>query len=320
VSNPQTALSRQQIDGLITSIGSLMEGEQAVEMLIAHGKIAIPHLATFLLQGPPRTISLPRCRAVRALGELGAYSTLISYFKEYKRPQDSAVLFAEDAVRSAAARELARCDSAEVFQVLLDAGWQRATGGLVLALGTFHRPESVPLLFEILEDDLCREDAMNSLRKLPNAVRQFGILSIRGLTGITLDGPSAVCRLRATLQLLAEVGVIRSDWPHLRQFLRVRDHGTVIAAAQIGFAAAPEAELPEIISALVEIARAPRFIYEEDVDQLLDAHSGIAHEVASQIAKHRKDSGEKPNWSSPSWRILNHVLGGTLEVGQHGRA
>jgi hypothetical protein len=96
---------------------------------------------------------------------------------------------------------------------------------------------------------------MNSLRKLPNAVRQFGILSIRGLTGITLEGPSAVCRLRATLQLLAEVGVIRSDWPHLRQFLRARDHGTLIAAAEIGFAAAPDAELPVIISALVEIAR-----------------------------------------------------------------
>jgi hypothetical protein len=320
VSNPRTALSRQQIDGLIASLGSLMEGEQAVEMLIAHGKIAIPHLANFLLQGPPRTISLPRCRAVRALGELGAYSTLISYFKDYKRPQDSAVLFAEDAVRSAAARQLARCDSAEVFNVLLDAAWQRATGGLVLALGEFHRLESVPLLFEILEDDLCREDAMNSLRKLPNAVRQFGILSIRGLSGVSLEGPAAVCRLRATLQLLAEVGVIRGDWPEVRQFLRVRDHGTVIAAAQIGFAVAPEAELAEIISDLVELAKAPRFNYEEDVDRLLDAHAGIAREVVSQIAKHRRDSGDKPNWSSPSWRILNHVLGGALEVGQHGRA
>jgi hypothetical protein len=320
MSNPLTAMADQQIDRLIGALDSLKDGDLAAEMLIARGQEVVPYLANFLLKGSPRTIAQPRCRAVRALGELGAYSALILYFQNYVRPQDSAVLFAEDAVRSAAARELMRCNSAEVFNVLLDAAWQRATGGLVLALGEFHRLESVPLLFEILEDDLCREDAMNSLRKLPNAVRQFGILSIRGLTGVTLYGPSAVCRLRGTLQLFAEVGVIRSDWPHLRQFLRARDHGTVIAAAQIGFAAAPEAELPEIISALVEIARAPRFIYEEDVDQLLDAHSGIAREVASQIAKHRRDSGENPNWSSPSWRILNHVLGGTLEVGQHGRA
>jgi hypothetical protein len=315
MTNPPRAMPDQQLDRLIGVLDSLKDGDLAVEMLIAHGQGAVPHLADFLLKGSPRTISLPRCRAVRALGELGAYSSLISYFKNYVRPQDSAVLFAEDAVRSAAARELMRCTSTEIFHVLLDAAWQRVTGGLVLALGEFHRLESVPLLFEILEDDLCREDAMNSLRKLPGAVRQFGILSIRGLTGVTLKGPSAVCRLRATLQLLAEVGVIRGDWPDLRQFLQVRDHGTVIAAAEIGFAVAPEAELPEIISALVEIAKAPRFIHEEDVDRLLDAHSGIAREVASQIAEHRKDSGEKPNWMSPSWRILNHVLGGSLGGG-----
>jgi len=86
--------------------------------------------------------------------------------------------------------------------------------------------------------------------------------------------------------------VIRGDWPDLRQFLQVRDHGTVIAAAEIGFAVAPEAELPEIISALVEIAKAPRFIHEEDVDRLLDAHSGIAREVASQIASTERLGGK----------------------------
>jgi hypothetical protein len=142
------------------------------------------------------------------------------------RPQDSAVLFAEDAVRSAAARELVRCESAEVFHVLLDAALQRATGGLVIALGEFHRPKSVPLLFEILEDDLCREDAKESLRKMPNDTRQFGILAIRGLTGVTLDGPSARCRRRATLQLMSELGVAKGDWPDVRRFLWESDPGT----------------------------------------------------------------------------------------------
>ena len=318
MTNPLAKMSGEQIGRLIAALDSLMDGDLAVDMLIACGPCAVPYLADFLLNGSPGTISLPRCRGARALGELGAIYTLISYFREYERPQDGAVLFAEDAVRSAVARELARWKSDEVFQVLLEAAAQRGTGGLVLALGEFHRPESVPLLFEVLEDDLCRDDAMNSLREIPGAARGFGILAIRGLTGVTLDGPSARCRRRATIQLLSELGVARSDWPDLCRFLWESDPGTVIAAAHIGFSIAPETELPEIITALFEIAGSPDFVQEEDVDQLLDAHSGIAREIALQIAKNRKDSGEKPNWLSPSWRILNHVLGRSLEAGHHG--
>jgi len=316
MTNPPRAMPDQQLDRLIGVLDSLKDGDLAVEMLIAHGQGAVPHLADFLLKGSPRTISLPRCRAVRALGELGAYSSLISYFKNYVRPQDSTVLFAEDAVRSAAARELMRCNSTEVFHVLLDAAWQRATGGLVLALGEFHRLESVPLLFEALEDDLCREDAMNSLRGLPDATRQFGILAIRGLTGVTIEGAGARCRMRATLQILSELGVAKGDWPDLCRFLRESDPGTVIAASQIGFTVAPDTELPEIVIALFEIAKKLGFVQEDEVQQLLDAHPGIAREIATQIAKQRRDSGERPNWLSPSWRILNHVLGRSLEGGR----
>jgi HEAT repeat protein len=315
MTNPLTEMSGQQIGRLIAALDSLMDGELAVEMLIACGQPAIPYLADFLLKGSPRTISLPRCRAARALGELGARSTLIAYFKDYGRPQDGAVLFAEDAVRSTIARELARWNSDEVFQVLLDAAAQRVTGGVVLALGDFHRPESIPLLFEVLEDDLCREDAMKCLRGLSDATRQFGILAIRGLTGVTLEGADARCRKRATLQLLSELGVAKGDWPDLYRFLWESDPGTVIAAAQIGFTVAPDTELPEVVIALLEIAKTPGFVQEDEVQQLLDAHSGIAREIALQIAKQRKNSGEKPNWLSPSWRILNHVLGRSLESG-----
>jgi hypothetical protein len=63
------------------------------------------------------------------------------------------------------------------------------------------------LLFEVLEDDLCREGAKESLRKMPNSARQFGILTIRGLTDVPLEGPAAQCRKRAVLQLLSELGV-----------------------------------------------------------------------------------------------------------------
>lgn len=309
MSDATARMSGQHMELLIGALDSLVDGDLALEILISRGPRAIPYLADFLLKSSPRTIALPRCRAVRALGELGGHTALISYFTGYKPPRDAAVLFAEDAVRSAAAGELMRWKSEEVFQILLAAARQRATGAIVLALGEFCRPETVPLLFDLLEDDLCRADAMASLRKLPDATRQFGILSIRGLTGVTMDGASARCRRRATLQLLVEIGVTPSDWLDLRRFLWERDPGTVIATAQIGFKSAPDAEHSAIAIALLRAAERFDPIQEEDAKDLLDAHSDIAHDAALQLASHLGDSKEKPNWMSPSFRILNHLLG-----------
>lgn len=309
-------MSEEEIDRLIHDLDSLLEGGFAAEMLVLCGQRAVPHLAEFLLKGPPRTISLPRCRAVHALGDLGARSALISYFKEYRYPVDPEALFAEDAVRSAAAQELARYPSAEVFRVLLDAAWQRPTGRLVLALGSFQRPESVPLLFNILEDDICREDAMNSLRKIPDSVRQFGILSIRGSTGVSLDGPGNLCRRRATLQLLSEVGIDRRDWPDLRQFLFTGDPGSVLSVAKVGLSVACDGEHPEIVAALLEAAAKFNFLQEGDAEELLDSHPAVARQVALRMATQRQAAGEKPKWSSPFWRIVNHMLGHVFERGK----
>lgn len=320
MTNPLAEMSGPQIDRLIAALDSLQEGDLAVDMLIACGPSAIPHLADFLLKGSPRTIALPRCRAVRALGGLGARETLIAYFRDYERPPDTAVLFAEDAVRSVAARELARWNSEEVFRVLLEAAAVRMTSGLAVALGEFLRPESIPLLFDVLEDDLCRQEAMSSLRKQPEAARQFAILSIRGLTSVPLEGPSARCRQRAVVQLLSELHVTRHDWPDLLRFLSAGDPATVVAAARAGFLSAPEEAYPEIAAALLRAAELPLFVQEDEVEQLLAAHPEIASKIALEIVKNKKDSGEKPNWLSPSWRILNHVLGRSLESGRRGSA
>jgi hypothetical protein len=55
-------------------------------------------------------------------------------------------------------------------------------------------------------------------------------------------------------------------------------------------------------------------VQEEDVKQLLDAHSGMARNLAVQLSKGRNDPGKNPHWLSPSFRILNHLLGRTLEA------
>jgi len=320
VSSPLPGMADAQVERLIAALDSLVDGDLAVPMLIACGERAVPYLEHVLLSGSPRTIALPRCRAVHALGELGAYSILISYFCEYEPPGDAAVLFAEDAVRSAVARELLRWKSDEVFRVLLDAAKQRATSGITLALGEFHRSESVPLLFELLEDDLCREEAKDGLRKVREAAHQYAILSIRGTTALQLSGPSSLRRRRATLQLLDEFGVSSAEWQDLRPFLFEHDADVVIAAANIGSRIACEGDQEQIVEALFRISSHLNWAQEDQVSTLLDAHHEIAFKIAKAIAEGRRANGERPNWLAPAWRILRHVLGRELERGHYGAA
>lgn len=212
-----------EVEDLIAALDLLIGGEAAAERLIAMGPRVIPLLEQFLLEGPARTIAVPRCRAVRVLGELGAWQTLVSYFRQYRRPEDAAVLFAEDAVRSAAAEHLAQWKSDEIYEVLLEAARERITGGLIRALSEFGKAEAIPVFFSALDDDLCREDARAALRKVPAVARNYAVLTLRGAAGVPMNLAASLRCRRAVLQLLREFGVGPGDWPILREYLEDSD-------------------------------------------------------------------------------------------------
>lgn len=298
----------------IRELNSLVNGEGAVERIVFFGRLAVPHLEHFLLDCPPRTIAVPRCRAVRALAELGAYSVLTNYFKRYERPADSAILFAEDAVRSAAAHELAQFHSDEVYGVLLDAARQRATSGLIQALGSFRRCESVPLLFDLLEDDLCRADAITELLKVPEAAQPYAILFFRRCTSTPIEGSSALRRRRSALQLLTAFGIAKSNWPEIRRYLRDDDLDCVIAAARIGLSVVPESATAEIVEMLIESSPRMNWAQEMEATELLDERRAVAVAAAKTFARLRRNAGMTPNWLSPFWRILHHLLGSGLHL------
>jgi hypothetical protein len=311
--SPHELQSDQSIQEAISELDSLIGGESAVERMVAFGQQAIPHLEHFLLARPPRTISIPRARAVHALGELGAYSVLLKYFERYEKPGDAAVLFAEDAVRSAAGKELARVRREEVYHVLLDTARQRATSGLVQALGEFRRHESVPLFFELLEDDLCRNDALTELRKVPEAARPYATLLLRGCTDMPIQGSIASRRRRCTLQLLNEFGISGTDWPEIREYLHDDDLDCVIATACIGFSAAPKSETDAIVEALIEVSVGMNWAQELEAIELLDGRRAVAVPVVMNLAARHRYAGERPNWSLPFWRILYHILGNRMD-------
>ncbi len=304
--------SDEAIERLIGALDSLVDSEGAMEQLIAIGPHAVPALERFLVESPPRSLSLPRCRAVRALGALYSFSSLIKYLRRYVRPSDSVLLFAEDAVRSTAGRELMRYENPATFQALRDAVKQRATSGLIEALAQYRWPESVPLLFELLEDDLCREDAKAGLRLVPEAAKPYSILLLRGCASLALDGPGASRRRRATLELLTEFGIGMNEWSDLRKFLEHEDRDCVLSAATLGMSFAPVTERPAIVRAVIEASKNMNWAQETAANDLLDKWPQVARSVAKGIYRQRKGMGEKPKWLSPFWRIIHHVLGGEL--------
>ncbi len=313
-------VSDEAIERLVVALDSLIDGDRAAEQLISLGQSVVPYVERFLVASRPRSISISRCRAVRILGALGAYSSLIRYFREFVRPSDAAVLFAEDAVRSAAARELMHHESPSTFRVLLDAAKHRPTSGIIQALSQYRWPEIVPLLFELLEDDLCREDAKQGLRTVPEAAKAFAILLLRGLTNLPIHGANASRRKRATLQLLVEFGINMNEWPDLRQFLSDEDRDCVIAAATLGLQCAPAAERPSIITALIEASPGMNWAQETEAVELLDKWPALARQAMREMQVQREMRGETPNWLSPFWRILHHVLGSEMHPQRRGAA
>lgn len=304
---PSASISSAQIEHLVLALESLTDGELAVDLLIACGKRSIAPLEELLLHGKARTIAIPRCRAVRALGSLEARETLLAYFNQFDRPRDPAVLFAEDAVRSAVAHELMRWREEEVFQTLLKAARQRATLGLIESLGEFGLTEAIPLLFDTLEDDLCRNAAFAALSRTPEGTRQYAILSLRRETRTNLSGPAASRRRRATAELFRNLGISREEWQDVSRLLDDEDPTVVIGAASAGFRVVRQEEYHGIVRALFRIAHKLNWVQEDEVIRLLDEHRDLAHSVAKQILTDLRAHGERVNWLSPTWRILGHL-------------
>ncbi|HTV14843.1 MAG TPA: HEAT repeat domain-containing protein [Acidobacteriaceae bacterium] len=295
-----------EMESLISALESLVDGAAAAERLIAAGPAAIPWLERFLLNGPARTVALPRCRAVHALGELGAQGTLLAYFGQHRHPEDAAVRLAEDAVRSAAAEELAKHKCDEVYKALLDAATNRITGGLIRALSEFRRAKGIPILFTALDDDLCREEARAALRMMPTESRSFAGLLLRGAHPDSLRFASSLRERRSVLQLLRELGADAEDWPSLREYLQDPDRDSVIAVAGIGFALERTEDYPHIIDELFRISSHLNWAQEDDVTRMLDLHPEQTRTTVRRLRDEASSRGEQPSWLSPRWRILRH--------------
>jgi hypothetical protein len=94
----------------------------------------------------------------------------------------------------------------------------------------------------------------------------------------------------------------------------------VISAARMGLKIGPQSDQRQVAESLFRISEHVNWAQEGEIEELLDAHPDLAHEIADTVIEERRRRGEHADWLAPSWRILRHVLGRALEGRQYGAA
>jgi HEAT repeat protein len=292
----------------IEKLNSLKEGEKAVANLIACGQPAIEPLRQFLLGGKPSAVYHSRRWAVEALAALGAKDILLEYLQQKKDIHDPAVRLGEEAVESAAARELRRWPSEKVYQVLLGLIQEHFLPGAIETLGDFQRPEAVSYLLKALEDDVYRRFAEDALRKIgPRAKPDLIRVALTPQISDGVEIPSSLLCRRSACRLLAEIGISADEWEELRPLLAEPDAGIIVALFRIAEAAAGEKDQERARRRLIEIIpKADWFGRFEIQNALMDHFDALQPFVEEEILR-RQQLAEGKDFVDPVLATLLRV-------------
>lgn len=247
-----TTLVPDQLDAtaarqLVNRLRRLHDGDSVLMEVVGKGEAVVPALRHLLVEREPSGIYQPRCRAATALGLIGAFDVLLDFLRLRRRFADAVEQSGEDAVVNAAARALTRRKGDADFELLRAiAGEHPHLTGAVEALGTFHRPDAVPVLVAALGED-------NSRFAAEAALAAIGALAIAALVETAARKPPAgeleydrhVRHRRSALRVLGQIGVPASVWPRLRSLVDDGDGWVAALACEIALASGALAEQAE---------------------------------------------------------------------------
>lgn len=194
---------------LVLRLNNLGEIFRVQGEILAAGRATIPALSA-LLAGPPSVFPQPRVAAAECLGCLGGEDALIALLaalaRDHRAISDPVRAFAEESVRNAAARQLARFDDPRIVPTLLAALSRDHLIGAGETLAARGAAAAIPYLVECLEDDAKRNLAMEALRR-------FGLGTIPALTLALVtrcrvleeETPSSIIRRACAAELLGEL-------------------------------------------------------------------------------------------------------------------
>jgi len=306
-------LPNDEIEALVQSLNSLHEGELGIDMLVACGERAIKPLRSFLLEGKPSSIFVPRQRAVRALAALGAKSVLLDYLAFEQQIVDPVVAHGEEAVKNSAARALAAWPTEDVFEALCRVLRRKRLVGVIETLGEFRRPEAMPELVVALEDDFCRSSAEDALRKAGELAHRALIEAAR-----TPD-PSGVherrqsqSRRRCALRLLESLQLRVEDWCQIAALLQDKDPEIAARAGAIALAVADRADRDLAARKLIEVLPVSDWLPQGEIEGWLTKSLDMALPAIHQEIERRR--------AAPiSVQAKDHVLRLLLAVKRNGQ-
>ncbi len=295
-----------EVTRLVRALQSLVDGESAIDELVACGPPAVPALREFLLNGRISSVPQPRMWAAEALARLEARDVLIEYLEAPDRATDAQLSFGEDAVRNTAARHLGRWHDEHTFAVLLRLCERRLLPGVIEALAGFERAAAMPCLDRALEDDFCRTPAEEGLRRMGPAARGHLVFSaISALPDAEKETPSSLGRRRRAAAMLADMGVDARDWGELRRLLDEQDPELLVSAAHIATACAGPEDRAAAAAVLVGKLGAVPWHAQEDAEAALLA---LAPESIPAIQAELSRRAARPPLVRASDEVLRMLL------------
>jgi len=297
-----------KILNLIDRLGSLHEGEHAVDLLIASGEEAIPPLRKYLMEGKPSHIYQPRQRAVNALAQLGAKEVLIEYLCTPKEIPDPAFEFGEEAVENTAARALATWQTEDVFEVLLRIAYTRTLPGVIETLSSFQRPETVPLFIAALMDDVSRTAAENALKSMGEIAKPALMEAAATFSSSENDeNPSNLLLRRSSVHLLVDMTMTAEEWSKIKYLLYDNDPEISVSAARIALKIGDFEDKRTAIGILVEKIPHTSWYVQMEIENTLVKHYAVAGRNIKDWIEQRRMQPERAQTFDPVLQMLLRV-------------
>lgn len=298
--------SSEQIQDLIDRLNSLHDGDHAVDLLIMCGREAVEPLRRYLLEGKPSHLYQPRQRAINALAGLGAKDVLIEYLYAPKVIADPLTRFGEEAVVNTAARLLAVWQTDDVFEALLRIACTQTLPGVIDALASFRRPETIPLFIEALKDDFSRTAAENALKMIGAAAKAPLMKVLRSYCRADMESPSHLLQRRSAINILSNLALTAGDWPDVKILFSDPDPEISTTAARIALQIAGHEQKKNILKKIIRKIPFVNWDVTAEIENCLVGNYDLAkEEIGNQILKIRTQVEKAPPQNSVLKILLN---------------
>ena len=253
----------------LSKLVALDRDGEGVQEVLAVGEGAIPGLRDILFRRERSGLYQVRCRAVEALGQLGAFEVLKEFLREREAAADPVERLGDDVVISAAARWLAWSKDRGTFSFLFQLARRRPLSGTISALASFRRPEAIPILVGALGEDELRLTAERAILSYGSAARSVLLDAADHFRSSSDPSETDLRHLRSVLSLLGEIRLKPADVDRIGPFMASTDSQVCLFACRAVFRSGKDRVRSEARARLLELRSQGSWLERLQVDHIL---------------------------------------------------